>query len=326
MTPTRQQLQDADCLFATDRVRDKSMTEFKQTARHRQHLWGKAQGVIEYGGHKNPRALDVTGQPMTVPNGTKLRAEDAERGINFLSEEICEVVDARLSAAGKQKHETLNPIRLRGDLLSSMPMAFNLFAEASAHSESKQALANLMAPGSSGPVTIEFEWSPGRRSPDYTRDRTAFDVAVRIGSGPQTVVGIETKYHEHSLAEAKPKAENMERHLGQTDFLARIADESGVFVDSWRDAILQTDLRQIWRDHLLALSMRRHSNLWGPGTRYVLIYPARNVSFAKAAERYREVLAPRDQSFDHLTIEEVVDSAFAHGGSTKPRFIERYLW
>ena len=131
-----------------------------------------------------------------IDSGNKLSPEDAAAGKNFLSDEIRDAVDSRIQTP--QPDQTLDETRLRGDLLSSMPMAFNLFGEAAVHEESKQALAALLAPGSAGPVEILFEWSPGRRSGEYTGDRTAFDVSVQIGTGPRTVVGIETKYYEHS--------------------------------------------------------------------------------------------------------------------------------
>lgn len=228
----------------------------------------------------------------------------------------------------KQKSETLDDVRLRRDLLSSMPMAFNLFGEASLNEESQRALADLLAPGADGPIEIGFEWSPERRSERYTRDRTAFDVAIRVGdtSGPRTVVGIETKYHEHSAPEKKPKPEGMQRYQEQTDFLVGIAERSDAFDDGWQAEVLTTDLRQIWRDHLLALSMREHLDEWTAATRYVLLYPSRNVSYLDAVGRYARLLKPGGTSFEAFAIEDVLGAAFAHGGPTKQAFRERYLW
>jgi hypothetical protein len=74
-----------------------------------------------------------------------------------------------------------------------MPMAFNLFAEASLaeHEGSRRRLAELFGLTASTWMHILFEWSPARRSAKYTRDRTAFDVALCLGeSRPRTVVGI----------------------------------------------------------------------------------------------------------------------------------------
>jgi len=92
----------------------------------------------------------------------------------------------------------------------------------------------------------------------------------------------------------------------------------------WQAAILDTDLRQIWRDHLLALSMREHEE-WAEESKYVLVFPRRNTSFADAARRYAEHVNDADASFMALTVEDVVEAAFAHGGP-KDAFIQRYVW
>lgn len=61
-------------------------------------------------------------------------------------------------------------------------------------------------------------------------------------------------------------------------------------------------------------------------TRYVLLHPARNVSFAQAAAAYADLLVEGDTSFSAFTLEETVDAAFAHGGPIKEAFVRRYLW
>ena len=181
------------------------------------------------------------------------------------------------------------------------------------------------------PSAILFEWSPGRGSDLYTRDRTAFDVALVLGrpNAPLTVLGVETKYHEHSAKDPKPSADRpaaVARHEDQTEFLIAIAEASGVFRPGWQDKVLDTALRQIWRDHLLALSMRNHPDQWTPQTRYVLLHPTRNVSFTQAAAAYADLLVDGDTSFSALTLEKTVDAAFAHGGPVKEAFVRRYLW
>lgn len=329
--PAEQDLRDAGCWFNTDKVGGLEMTAFKREARWRQYRWAVDELSIQsFGTHKGRRTHpDIP--PEDISNGTKLTGVDADAGANFLSPAIREVAEARLRE--KQDHETLDAQRLRRDLLSSMPMAFNLFGEAALEENevSRARLAELFGVPADGPSDIAFEWSPERRSDKYTRDRTAFDVALRLGQTgrPRTVVGIETKYHEHSAKESIPSPANAtsySRYQEQTEFLVAIAEASGAFLAGWQDTVLTTDLRQIWRDHLLALSMRTQADEWTVQTRYALIYPCRNVSFADAARRYAGVLADGDASFRAHTIEDVVDVAFAHGGPSKERFIGRYLW
>ncbi len=127
-------------------------------------------------------------------------------------------------------------------------------------------------------------------------------------------------------ASAGNKSGAIQRHEDQTAFLVDIAERSGVFAPGWHDRVLTTDLRQIWRDHLLALSMRQHPDRWTGETRYALLYPRRNVSFADAARRYAGVLNEGATSFLALAIEDVVEAAFTHGGPTGEPFRRRYLW
>lgn len=327
---TRQDLRDAACWFDSDKVGGPHMTAFKREARWRQHRWAVDElSISSFGTHAGRRTHpDVA--PEDVPNGTKLRDADAYSGANFLTPAIQQVAATRV--ATKQKHETLDAKRLYRDLLSSMPMAFNLFAEAAApaHEESRLQLAELFGVTGTVQSDIVFEWSPARRSAKYTRDRTAFDVALRLGAedGPRTVVGIETKYHEHSAREARPSASKpgaLKRYKEQTEFLVAVANGAHVFKRGWQDAVLNTDLRQIWRDHLLALSMRSHPGEWSEETRYVLLYPSRNVSFLDAAQRYLNLLDD-DTTFRALTIDDVVAAAFSHPSPTKDAFVRRYLW
>lgn len=101
------------------------------------------------------------------------------------------------------------------------------------NADSRARLARLFGVNPAEPSDVVFEWSPGRRSTTYTNDRTAFDVALRLGdpAGPRTVVVIETKYHEHCTKEKAPgsrQPDALRRHEEQTDFLVAIAEASGV--------------------------------------------------------------------------------------------------
>ena len=287
--------------------------------------------VTSFGSHKG-RRIDPDVEPEQVGNGTKLLERDAKSGANFLTPAIFQIAQTRLRPDRKEAHETLDEVRLLRDLLSSMPMAFNLFGEASlpGGEESRRRLAHIFGLPPSQHSDLAFEWSPGRLDERYTRDRTAFDVALRIGEpdGPRTVVGIETKYHEHSTKEKKPDSSRqaaLKRWNDQTDFLVSIAEDAHVFRAGWKSRVLDTDLRQIWRDHLLALAMRR-SPEWGDETRYVLLYPSRNVSYRNATVAYASLLVDGDTSFQAFTIDELLDVVFDNGSPTKQAFARRYLW
>ncbi|RLV47722.1 hypothetical protein D9V37_16385 [Nocardioides mangrovicus] len=322
MPVDRAALEAESCWFGVDRVSDTTMTDFKREARYRQALWRRDRGLA-MGSHKNSSAAVRAGGPVTIANGSRLDPVDADLGQNFLSEPIWNSVRDRL--ANPQPNQTLNPARLRGDLLSSMPMCFNLFGELSDDPGRSSRAAELLLPSvGGGEVDVRFEWSPERSSTHYTNDRTAFDVALLVDPGPKSVIGVETKYHEHALPEKKPGAAQLERHEAQRAMYTRLAEQSGVFRSGWQDSIYDTDLEQIWRDHLLLLSMLNHPDQWDRG-RYVIVFPSRNVSFADASARYHELLVD-DETFAALTLEELLGAQVLHTAETRAAFRKRYLW
>ncbi len=309
MALDRKVLEAASCWFSADVVVGQpAVTDFKRSARYHQSCW-REKGKHPMGAHRRDGKDYAAGSLMKLEHAKKTEA-------NFLSEPIREAVKARLRE--KQPHQTLNAERLWSDLLSSMPMCFNLFGELHG---SPNRLANAVAtlwPTFQGAPTIEFEWSPGRRNERYLNDRTAFDAAIVLTSpsGLKSVIGIETKYHEDSRPEAKPKDERLKHYR-------RVADKAGIFKSSW-ERILGTDLQQIWRDHLLLHSMLRHDDEWNGGV-YVLAHPRGNPSFREAADRYREILKD-DSTFRVRTIEELLDYRVLHPDAVEKDFRQRYFW
>lgn len=288
------------------------MTAFKQAARRHQAAW-RADQQLAAGEH-----------PKGQPNGSTLADEVGRHYRNFLSDGITGAVRRR--TATKQKWQTFDETRLRNNLLSSMPMCFNLFGELDGDPDrlttAGAALFDVTAPGE----RIEFEWSPCRTDPEYTGDRTAFDVALFFGDpsvGGQTVIGIETKYHEHAVKERAPDATTrMPRYREITE---RAIAERRVFKQGWESRIVGTALQQVWRDHLLLLALLQHSSARFTDGCYVLAYPAGNTSFAALADAYTTVLD--DQStFRAVTVEELIDVDVLHQPATRAAFERRYFW
>jgi hypothetical protein len=207
-----------------------------------------------------------------------------------------------------------------------MPMCFNLFGELDGNPDrlttAGATLFSTTAPGD----RVEFEWSPGRTEPAYTGDRTAFDVALFFGDptiGGQTVIGIETKYHEHAVKEKAPSATTrMPRYREITE---RAIAERNVFKPDWESRIVGTALQQVWRDHLLLLALLQHPSGQFSDGRYVLAYPAGNSSFAALADAYVKVLDD-PSTFQAVTVEELIEADVLHQPATGAAFAERYLW
>lgn len=268
---------------------------------------------------------EATGSPIGIyqgkPNGAVLDElwHGANPGANFLSDAILVAVEHQIS--NPVKHQQLEQHRLRRHMLGSMPMCFNLFGELSTDltrlTHVGRTLFGLDAQG----IEVRFEWSPGRRSPVYTGDQTAFDVALAFGrADSEILVGIETKYHEWAEPEDIPHpTERLPRYR-------EIAETSGIFKPDWEKRILGKPIQQIWRGHLLLLSLLQlDPGQWVSG-KYVLVHPKGNPSFRDAATEYQKALVrgQNEPTFLVLTVEEVLDGGVLTP-ETEARFRARYL-
>ena len=311
---TDKELAAAYCAFAVDRVASKDVTEFKQRARWQQ-AWWREERRLPRGSHISPRS------DVPTPNGSRVEYESAKKsGCNFLSDKIRDAVAFRLSY--REASQTLKEDRLWSDLLSSMPMCFNLFGELHGDDKRLGSAVNALWPDHPGIVEdIRFEWSPGRRDPMYLNNRSAFDVAIHLQrpDGGRGVIGIETKYHEDIRRE---KAPDPQKRLPRYQ---EVTERSGIFPPGWQAKLVGTDLQQFWLDHLLVLSMLQHPGrqwVWG---RFVIVYPVGNLSVRDAAQRYGDLLTAKD-TFEVRTVEELLDAQVLHEPTTAAAFQERYLW
>jgi hypothetical protein len=313
--PPDAELTAKDCFFPkTDRAPGQPcVAAFKRISRVRQAEWRERNG-LPIGSHSG-RDGDVPNGSRIAPSGPLL--EDLR---NFISDRIDAAVADRSSY--REPYEQLSQPRLRWDLLSSMPMCFNLFGEL--HDDERRltrAGQTLFGATGSG-LRVRFEHSPGRQKAEFTNDGTAFDVALFFDdpAGSEMVVGVETKYHEHALKERAPAPLKMERYR----HIAGRAQEEGVFKPGW-EKVLGTDLQQVWRDHLLLLSMLQHPRRPWTSGRYVLVHPRCNPAFGDAGRRYSDLLDD-DATFMTATIEQLLAPGVLHPAATGVAFRERYLW
>jgi hypothetical protein len=155
-----------------------------------------------------PTAWTTKGRPL----GNLLASEAvAQRpGLNFL-DGVAEYVDERIPQV-RQAKGTLDPDRLRRNMLSSQPMCFNLFGFLRHAPGSAKLLSGLLERPVRAVSIMECEW-PG----DYLDDKTAFDafVVYETEAGAQAFYGIETKYTDSFSPTEYPP----EKYQPQTDEL-----------------------------------------------------------------------------------------------------------
>lgn len=315
-TITDADLSRFNCLEDVDRVpADPATTAFKRRARLQQARW------------RNDKCLPCGSQPMNPkpgdkprPLGSRIEINHARNtSANFLTPAIRQAVCERL--AHPQEHQMLNADRLYCDLLSSMPMCFNLFGELWADLKLADQAVHAWWPDTPGQVSaVRFEWSPGRCiHGQFLENRTAFDVAfeLTLPGNQKGVIGVETKYHEHCRPEEYPKPDRCQRY---EDVVTR---SQLMPLDTLRNAVFGKDLQQICLDHLLAVSMKQPTDQWA-FARFVLVHPKENPSFPNAANRYRDLLTD-PSSFEVRTIESFLD-ANVLPEPTVSAFRARYLW
>src|SRR5438874_1592654 len=90
--------------------------------------------------------------------------------------------------------------RLYSNLLSSMPLCFNLFAPLHLNPDLAAKVIRSLTPGidPARALHVWFEHSPGRRRVELTADHTAWDVAIvyQRADGERGLLAIEQKYSE----------------------------------------------------------------------------------------------------------------------------------
>lgn len=220
---------------------------------------------------------------------------------NFFNESVGNLVEFEIKCFPEK---VIKEPRIWDNLLSSQPLAFNLFGElkleSSFHTATK--LFNSFFDGDVKKVTgIEFEYSPGRRNPKYLNDRSAFDVFVKYISknDERCFFGIEVKYSENMHdSPANPKPE-----------YNKVALAMGVFRDECFDILKNTSIQQLWRDHLLAGSLFKTNNDYEKG-HFIILYPRDNVQCKNSIERYTNTFNTDDVKktfFYTLTLEHIVE-------------------
>jgi len=172
----------------------KGDTEFSAWARELQNAW-RAERGFPIGTYKQKQK---NGSYKEVELGNYIETIFAlDKQKNFLTDNIRSVTAHALKT--KEKGAKISKTRLYANLLSSQPLAFNLFSELSINLPLATEFFSRQFPERIKEVTkIIFEHSDGRGDCSYTCDHSAFDVFVEYRSvvGQNGFIGIEVKYAE----------------------------------------------------------------------------------------------------------------------------------
>lgn len=273
-------------------------------ARTLQSVWRIEQGY-EAGEHNGK----LLGSRLPMPWAKETLA-------NYLTPTIQRVVRNEVLGQQRNYDKLYAEPRIFNDLLSSQPLCFNLFAELQQDLAIATAVMSSLTAGRVHRVMgIDFEYSPGRGSLSYTGDRSAFDVYITFET-PQHgrgFIGIEVKYHEN--LKDKPAS-----HRSRYDV---VAQQMACFKPEYSELLAIQPLQQIWRDHLLAGSLRKADG-YDDGL-FVFLYPQANKACADAVNKYHDCLSEQD-TFVVWTLEDIAAAIRrSTDASWIDNFINRYL-
>ena len=261
-------------------------TPFRRRMRLHQAWWRAKQG---YG----------FGRDSAGELGSLLSPEDAEAGRNFLTAGIAEL--ARRPAG---RH--IEPRRLTTNLLSSQPMAFNLFGPLSIQPDLARTLLEPMVGESLFVASVELEFAPDNKAA-HLNDETSFDALIRYVTqdGASGLIAVETKLSESfSPVTATTNADR--------PIYREVSVKSGRYVDPHTPALATSECWQMWRNHLLA--EKYSENSCPPGTRVQswVIRHQDDYNGASSVAKYRECLAEPEQHFREWTLQEIADLWSTH--------------
>jgi hypothetical protein len=270
---------------------------FRAAARLLQALWREDRD-LPIGTHTDPH-----GRRRKL--GSRISKPAGEAGANFLSPAIAAIVCQEL--AYREIGAFIDENRLMLNLLSSMPLTFNLLAPLKLDLALATRVLACLDPSFKGHVEhVLFEHSPARGHPAFTADHTAFDACFVYNTpdGRRGFVAVEVKYSEgmqDSGSEPKPRQDELSR-------------SSGLFIDPDSQTLRANPLQQLWREHLLAQAMLDHG-LYDEGT-LLFISPRLNWLAQNAGNLYRQQLQPpkpEQANFVTIALEDVI-AAVAEAG------------
>jgi hypothetical protein len=171
------------------KVLEPTDNRFRATARLLQALWREDRNL--------PIGTHISRDGSRRKLGSRISNEAGRAGANFLSREISYL--ARREVIYRELGALIDEDRLFTNLLSSMPLTFNLFGPLRLDLALATRVLHLLVPELRGAIVtaVWFEHSPGRGAPSLTHDGTAFDAFLIYEHGNRRCfLAIETKYSE----------------------------------------------------------------------------------------------------------------------------------
>lgn len=253
-------------------------------------------------------------------------AHGEQSGKNFLEDYIFEYATERVRK--KKPHETINSDRLFNNLLSSQPMAFNLFCplRRMLHESEAMATSVIRSALSDYPIArvteVDLEFIPDNYK-SLTNDRSAMDAIIRFddSSGRDSFIAIETKYSENlGINEASKRGKKRAHEIIRTLGCFRPEVEERIECG-------QVNLTQIYRNFLLS---EAHGIDIGAESYSLILSPEEHPSTVRECASLTCELRPeystklRSMSLEAF-VRRLIDVSPEPYATTFKRFYDRYL-
>lgn len=237
------------------------------------------------------------------PYGNMLR-EGTSTGMNFLDRDIFNYAQEKVSKKKDIKELTIDEFRLFNNMLSSMPMCFNLFYpfmqaletnSASSH-ETFHAIFSWLPIEKVTFIDIEYIPLPIK---DYINDKTAFDAVILFENEDkqQGIIAIETKYTDKLGTNVGKKNQKK----------IEIAEAAGIFTEDALKDIREYGCQQLMRNVLLTESYRlKHQMTYSQS---IILSPADEPFSDQEVAEFQTLLLPSFQTkIARVTIEDFISA------------------
>ena len=254
---------------------------------------------------------------------------------NFLTEKAFNYAKERVNPKNKKPYETIESDRLFNNLLSSQPMAFNLFCPLSQmHEESPETATKVIKAALPGyPIhkvtEVDLEFIP-KEYKDLTGDKSAMDAIIRFEDehGKKGFIAIETKYSENLGANAAYDKDENGKKIPRAKSIEAVK-ELNCFTPDVEKSIMKgtTPLTQIYRNFLLS-EMYGHKE--GLLSYSIILAPKRHPSTKRELDSLTNGLCDEyKEKIEEINLEDFVNRIISvcpeEYKSVFERFHDRYL-
>lgn len=225
-----------------------------------------------------------------------------ETGSNFISEVAFKFAKEKVLEKQINKYLTIEEYRLFNNMLSSMPMCFNLFADLrelliNDQDEASRVIKEIFSEFAwiDKVIYVDVEFIPVPIT-SYTNDKTAFDAMILAEDkkGKKGLISIETKYTDLLGSNSSSNTEHKDQ----------IIKDNKIFDGDLVKELLEKGYKQIHRNYLLTYIYANKQNF-----KYftnIIISPNDDKPSVKELEKLKSHLLQKDESIMKISLEEII--------------------